>query len=523
MRKLLNHGFILTVLFLSLGVISYAQETGLNERHLEYNNLLIYGSVLSVDDSTFIVVGTTRDSVEFEDLGIIRAFNLEGIERWRTTIEDTVSIRYFDWPSLTRTIDSNYVTMGLYADGYPYYHITKFDYNGDTLFSKRIDELWNLDSAITLQTGVMVESPVDSSLYINLHLTFPNSPSSSCFTRLDKNGNLISRKYFQPYGIFNRILHGAIAQINDTTFAMGVLEMFDASPNVEDRIQRNAIVFVDTAGNEYYRWTDVDNQHGLYIRKIFPTAEGGLIFIRVQGEYYPNDNSIKYKGNVVKLDANLQVVWDSKFGYRHAGIIVEDAIMLDDSSIVVVGSQPSQIDETPNNQIYGWMVKLDKYGTVLWERRYVNVSHQEDPLNNRNKLRAVDQLPNGGFVAVGEARNGTNINNNQPGQFGWLITTDSLGCIVPGCQYLSSEDPEKAPAFKMYPNPANEKVNIFYDGKAPGTLIIRDMNGKEVKTVPVGSDAATYIIPISHLSSGVYSVVIESGGKVVVKEKLVKE
>lgn len=523
MRKLLTFKLILTVLYLSPGAFSHAQETGLNERHLEYNNLLIYGSVLSVDDSTFLVVGTTRDSVDFEDLGIIRAFNLEGIERWRTTIEDTVSIRYFDWPSLIQTIDSKYVTMGLYADGYPYYHITKFDYNGDTLFSKRIDELWNLDSAITLRTGNLIESEVDSSFYINLYLTFPNAPPSSCFVRLDKNGNLISRKYFQPYGIYDRMGHGNMIQFNDSTFILSLLELFDTSPNVEDRIQRNAIVFVDTAGNEYYRWTDVDNQHCLRIRKVFPTADGGLIFVRVQGEYYASDNSIKYKGNVVKLDANLQVVRDTKFGYRSAGTIVEDAMMTDDSSIVVVGSQPSQASETPSNQIYGWMVKLDKHGTVLWERRYYNVSHIEDPLNNRNKLRAIDQLPNGGFVAVGEVRNGTNILNNLPGQFGWLITTDSLGCIVPGCQYLSSENHEMATGFKMYPNPAGEKVNIFYDGKASGTLIIRDMNGKKVKTVPVGSDAVTYIVPVDQLSSGVYSVVIESEGQVVVKEKLVKK
>lgn len=518
MRKLLTFKLILTVLYLNSGAFSHAQETGLNERYLDFNTATIFGGVKSINDSTFVVTGSSIDSVSGSLSGEFKSYNSNGNELWRVSLNNTlIDQGYFDWANLINTLDGNYMILGTKEK---YYELVKFNSEGDTIFTNEIKGIWDTDSVNSLQTGIIVQSENDSSIYTNI---YPDEMYSSCFVHLDKGGNLISRKYFQPYGIFNRILHGAIAQINDTTFAMGVLEMFDASPNVEDRIQRNAIVFVDTAGNEYYRWTDVDNQHGLYIRKIFPTAEGGFIFIRVQGEYYPNDNSIKYKGNVVKLDANLQVVWDSKFGYRHAGIIVEDAIMLDDSSIVVVGSQPSQIDETPNNQIYGWMVKLDKYGTVLWERRYVNVSHQEDPLNNRNKLRAVDQLPNGGFVAVGEARNGTNINNNQPGQFGWLITTDSLGCIVPGCQYLSSEDPEMAPAFKMYPNPANEKVNIFYDGKASGTLSILDLNGKKVKSVPVGVDAITYIVPVDDLSSGVYTVVIQSGGKLVAKEKLVKE
>lgn len=253
-----------------------------------------------------------------------------------------------------------------------------------------------------------------------------------------------------------------------------------------------------------------------------------MIFARLHGTYYSmNNGTIRYRGNVVKLNSNLQVEWDTKFGEEQGWpwIDLRDAVMLEDSSVVVAGTHAEEVDNGNAFQSYGWLVKIDKYGDVLWERKFYNISHTEDPLNNYHRIMALDKTPDGGFVGVGEARNGTDILDGLPGQHGWLVKTDSLGCIVPGCQFADvKEETDLEQALTVYPNPVQDQLNVFYAGGQEGTLKLSSLEGKVLRQTKVSSEAITYMVPVGDLAAGVYLVVLENTvGEVVVTKKVVKE
>lgn len=82
----------------------------------------------------------------------------------------------------------------------------------------------------------------------------------------------------------------------------------------------------------------------------------------------------------------------------------------------------------------------------------------------------------------------------------------------------ASVDNHLAPSFSIYPNPANDVINISY-ADAIENVTITDMNGRIVKQVVLGVNEGQ--INIADLSQGVYILNATSNGKSVT-EKIVK-
>ncbi|MEO9257721.1 MAG: T9SS type A sorting domain-containing protein, partial [Crocinitomicaceae bacterium] len=62
-------------------------------------------------------------------------------------------------------------------------------------------------------------------------------------------------------------------------------------------------------------------------------------------------------------------------------------------------------------------------------------------------------------------------------------------------------------AFKMYPNPANNSVQIqFNQNNNEGTLLITDFSGKLVKSVSLNDASQEMNVDLSDLSQGIYFI-----------------
>lgn len=63
---------------------------------------------------------------------------------------------------------------------------------------------------------------------------------------------------------------------------------------------------------------------------------------------------------------------------------------------------------------------------------------------------------------------------------------------------------------EIYPNPANDKINIILQGSMEGAIDLYDMLGKKVMEVPVTRSANTYELHTKSLVPGMYTVVIRA-------------
>jgi len=80
------------------------------------------------------------------------------------------------------------------------------------------------------------------------------------------------------------------------------------------------------------------------------------------------------------------------------------------------------------------------------------------------------------------------------------------------------------PFFKLYPNPTNQSVTVQFvteDVSKGIQMIMYDITGKVVITQAVKDNLE--IIIINNLTSGMYLVTMVADGKVIGKQKLIKE
>ena len=76
----------------------------------------------------------------------------------------------------------------------------------------------------------------------------------------------------------------------------------------------------------------------------------------------------------------------------------------------------------------------------------------------------------------------------------------------------------------IYPNPANDIVNIDFEKPVTGTLVVFDFTGKAIISKEINDQTDHEIIPISELKSGTYFVRISSNeGTAIELRKLVVE
>ena len=151
-----------------------------------------------------------------------------------------------------------------------------------------------------------------------------------------------------------------------------------------------------------------------------------------------------------------------------------------------------------------------------------NVENSTIDLNNGSIDVSVDGgVPDFVFVWVNE--NGDVIGDTEdvsdiPGGVFTVTVTDDNGCIA---SYPGIEVDEvvgvfelELMSFSMLPNPAHEYVVVQFDNVTQGAdLVINDMSGRVVFDKRIASGEVSIHVPVADLSSGLYSVRLNSGNR----------
>jgi hypothetical protein len=149
-----------------------------------------------------------------------------------------------------------------------------------------------------------------------------------------------------------------------------------------------------------------------------------------------------------------------------------------------------------------YLMNMSKGTRYTWGNWIADFPYfREEPYKMR---RAHD----GGYLIVGKS--------SRPGVGGWFVKTDSLGFALPnGTDTLYhigiGEQPEQNIAFRVYPNPTSDRVNIVFEEVPKGDIQLQlfDITGRLIDNKEINNQN-NITFNLNNLKKGVYILNIKS-------------
>ena len=385
---------------------------------------------------------------------------------------------------VSRTADGGFASAINHSNGYGYaIDIVRFDAQGEMGASTNIMFSTPNDS-IVVGTRQMRQTSDGGFVFCGFRDP-PDSYAKAILVKLDSTGAL---QWEQDYTTAGQAYEAiSVAQYTDGGY---VLAGYRLPGNL------NGLGFVirtDSAGNELWRRHFGGHSGGWGAVRV--ASDGGIITF---SSYSETDWPWDWRQYLLtKWDASGNIVWQMRSHYFFQ-VTAYDLEILPDQSIVTVGT-------------YSWLSELAKYsaeGDSLWSR-HLNV------FNNLGNHLTYDVEPttDGGFVLTGEAFQ--TLEDPHPNQETiFVIKTDSLGCVVPGCQNTGVQEyvMDLQNLLHVSPNPASDIVQVSLDlpecGEVLGTPRIQllDVQGRLVleQTIQQNLNQLRATLDVSTLPAGIY-------------------
>ena len=335
----------------------------------------------------------------------------------------------------------------------------------------------------------------------------PGASNRHSIIKSDINGNLLWNKVYGPEDRANG--GNIITPSSDNNLWVASL-VFDNSYDLSLFEYQNNISKIDTAGNVLWNYITPLSQGQIgYIGGLVEADDGGLIINALYG--YENQEGwpryMEWEKYIYKISSEGELVWELEIPAPWLSAVgaAWRMIKVSDGSGYVAIADDLHYSGIDGDSIsyHGWMGKIDDNGNLLWARTYTGV----DSDDNRQLLYDVKEASDGGFVAVGFSRDYTADTLQQQA---WIIKTDEYGCIVPGCNITSTEDPETSQiSLSLYPNPSSDILNVWYasvdfNPRQPPQFQVTDMQGRVWREFRADTNNVTLMLSVRDLPVGTY-------------------
>ncbi|MBL0309601.1 MAG: T9SS type A sorting domain-containing protein [Bacteroidetes bacterium] len=470
----------------------------LNRTYQEDRPSMLFSSIIR-ENTDYKIVGVTS-SYNPSHWGRIFVAKIDSVGtfiQYKSTTDDEIKIYGSFQNSIVKTTRGEYAFAGYSYDSLPRAILGRYHSSLDTI---QILE-YQTPFSYAFQGEFVLEYDTHVFFIAGVRTDSTTLRSNVMLMKIDSVGNRLWEKY---YGL-NPVAESTTSFIKLHNGNM-MIGSYRRNFNLTRELSYTWLLEVDTGGTIVRQWLDPnDSTYGAY--GLLQTKDGGFIY-SAQKKAEQFANSIYTIGTVVKMDNNFNKQWTYEGGgSRSLATGLFDIEELEDSSFIACGNR--RYASLPGSGVQsGWVVKLSSSGEVLWERTYEGFTTSSAD----NFLYDIDLLPDGGFIACGEAV-------GDSGQFGWILRLDSNGCEVENC--LVGIDEVVNPIreeMKVYPNPAKDFVMVEYAGfENNGLVEILDIYGRIITTQQTTTEKGRVEINTSGFSSGLY--IVRVIGNNIVKEK----
>ena len=514
---------LLLIFFSLLMHFMHGQTTFSKIYHNEpYTNL---GGAIAVNDTSFFITGrgqTTLGGFPYPIVFFLRTDYNGNQKVVKYVIGDSANIYREGYPSGLEFIsDTTLAVSGTYYNYDtlflpPFFEesnglIFKFNLDGDTLFAKRYP-----GDGYTATPRLIYDNANNRLILGGATLDTLISGIRSYLVCTDVSGNILWEQK-EGDGIRNEI--GGLVDLfdNGNIVSGGIIDnggpdfirtgkFYKSTPSGTAYFSKE----IGTAGDDSEIEVKVaKNQKSLIVRQYIDTVINA-----------GDDPYVTYIG---KMDTSGNFIWRTFLNniyYKYLYTLRT----FEDGSIVAVGF--TMLDET--FATYGYIIKLDSNGTVLWERTHA----VGDSVGQY--LYDFQQLSDKGYVVSGYG-----VDEYEGEMLGgcWLLRLDSMGCLLPGCGDVPIIDfvPEtKDNILSIYPNPVAETTvaqitipqNFIIEPNQNLTLTIFDINGKVVDvysniTVNNHGEVIRFYLHIKNLAKGIYPSVLTYGNAFLDEMKII--
>jgi len=474
------------------------------------------GNIL-YDHPYIITAAQTSDSNAQRGI-IFYRFNLNGDTLFtRTHFETSRDIHPGFQNSLIKSTDGSYILTGYRL---PESYILKLDTNfniQDSVFFKAYGE-WT--GALSMTEASNGDFLVTGSTYQPDSVT--QQPRKGFLAaRFDADLNPKWIKRFHTPSVNGKVVeqqaHNVMEDSKGNIWLGGYRQEVGAD-NVADVL----VMVLDSNGGKVMEKAYGDPNLDEGIATILEAPDSNYIVVSnlgIEVGHFAGETGAKTKIRISKIDSDGSIIWDKVYGPKRLTNYASNAEILSTNEIVISGYYiDSEVDYTLRDALFrSYSFKTNFNGDSIWYREYIAGYHY----NDWNRLFDISATPEGGFVAGGHFLS----SNNSPltggaGSHVWIIKADSLGCVVPRCQYVSLPEPEPKTSINLYPNPTHG--SFYLQGLQGKTLSLRvyDASGQEVLYQESISEGEA--IQLNEQPSGLYMLQLLERGEVLFRKKIVK-
>lgn len=398
-------------------------------------------------------------------------------------------------------IDSNYIVTGSTRDtnASSAAFIMKVDTSGNIMWWNRYGGLGNEVGQDIKQTkdGGYIMSGWTSS---NTFQPNPNMYEDGYVVKIDSLGNL---EWQTQFGDSTANYFYTIDTTTDGGYVMAG-RTFTIGTNGD-----MWMVKIDSLGN--FQWEQ--NFGGPNIdfgKSVLQTLDGGYI---LSGSYQPAFLGDK-NAYVVKTDSLGIFQWDKQYDFS-AYSIIEGFKQNADSTFLFSGTVQYNFNE-------GFLMKISPQGDSLWSNTYRYYNTIENSI--QHYFYNMELLDNG-YVAMCGMAYDLYTPSGERGNV-WIVIVDSLGCADTSCLPTGLEQSNPHPVqsyFEVYPNPANEFVNIIYKSGSCDkiTLVIYNTMGNEIVKFQLYGENGSFELSTVSFAPGIYNCKFINSGFETVKKLVI--
>ena len=494
--------FILIISLLFYGDIAFAQLPLFQKQYDVFHNSELINQSIPLD-SGYVLFGSgadvnAQDSTQYSEVFILGT-DLYGTEKWRKTIFKNYlnSNFYFEVPSkINDTLYEILIGINDTTSYSPKTYLVRIDVkNHDTIQMRRIH--MNTDT-VTIRTYTRLKN--GDYVFAAKQVASIQQYNNLILMRCDSNLNRIWYKEYSWDGLAMPL--SVTVTANNQILVSGHkydslwIGFFDYS----------WLMRLDMQGNIIY-----EKQYG--VSPIFSYSynielPSGNILLFGEGR----DKATPRAALISKVTANGDSLWsrtysniDPIFGVQPT--VGNTFVFTTSAKLPVYGNKA------------GTIFKTDSNGNILWQRYYYTSYHD-------HYLYTIKHTIDGkGFLMTGICLDTTAVKGAQNG---WLIVTDSFGCIQPGCQLhdlVQEINPfKKSDYLTVFPNPFNNQTTVNYsvpENFVDAEILLMNSEGKIISTQEIKNQHNGKVeINCSECAEGNYYIMLKANGRLQESKKV---